>query len=148
MKKFLIAITIAASASYSHSAIAAYTQQTGAQEVQRGEMDFPELDMPAIQGAPKLGPLNMVRGTTKPILTEKHGLAAPALWDWNQDGKLDLLIGEFETCTKDNGFPGGEENGSGIRVYLNQGTPGSPNFTDEFVYAKDTEGAVIEVPQW
>ena len=149
MKKIFIAVTISVSASVlSATSFAAVVQQTEKQEVHKGEMGFPKFVDHAIKGAPKLGPPVLVRGTTKPVLTEKHGLAAPALWDWNNDGKLDLMVGEFETCTEDSGFPGGEENGSAIRVYLNQGTANSPSFTDEFIYAKDTEGNVIEVPQW
>lgn len=149
MKKILIVVTISLSVSVmSQSGFAAFLQQNEKQEVHKGAMGFPEFAGPAIKGAPKLQPPMLVHGATRPVLTEKHGLAAPALWDWNNDGKLDLLIGEFETCTESSDFPGGEEKGSAIRVYLNQGTPTRPSFTDEFVYAKDTQGNVIEVPQW
>ena len=109
------------------------------------EMSFPAL-MPAdIPGAPRLGEPFPVMAGDKPVLTEKHGLAAPALWDWDGDGKRDLLVGEFETNSSD--FPMGAD-GSTIRVYLNVGTDSEPKFTEEFEWARDTEGAIMEVPQW
>ncbi len=113
---------------------------------QADEMSFPEL-MPAdIPGAPKLGEPFLVMAGGKPALTEKHGLAAPALWDWDGDGRRDLLVGEFETNSgKD--FPMGAD-GSAIRVYLNVGTDAEPRFSEEFEWARDTEGTVMEVPQW
>ena len=53
------------------------------------EMNFPEILDAGIPGTPKLGQPFLVTGGSSPILTEKHGLAAPALWDWNGDGKRD-----------------------------------------------------------
>jgi len=110
------------------------------------ENSFPRILDAGIPGTPKLGQPILVTGSTKPILTEKHGLAAPALWDWNGDGKRDLLVGEFETNSGEN-FPMGAD-GSTIRVYLNVGTDDDPKFTDEFEWARDTEGTILEVPQW
>jgi len=110
-----------------------------------GEKSFPEILDAGIPGTPKLGQPILVTGATKPILTQKHGLAAPALWDWNGDGKRDLLVGEFETNSSD--FPMGAD-GSTIRVYLNVGTDADPKFTDEFEWARDTDGTIMEVPQW
>ncbi len=110
------------------------------------EMSFPAL-MPAdIPGAPTLSEPFLVMAGDEPVLTEKHGLAAPALWDWNGDGKRDLLVGEFETNSGDS-FPMGAD-GSTIRVYLNVGTDIEPRFTEEFEWARDTEGTIMEVPQW
>ncbi len=110
------------------------------------EMSFPEILDPGIPGTPKLGEPILVTGSTGPILTEKHGLAAPALWDWNGDGKRDLLVGEFETNSGED-FPMGAD-GSTIRVYLNVGTDGDPKFSDAFEWARDTEDTIMEVPQW
>ena len=110
------------------------------------EMDFPEILDAGIPGSPKLGQPFLVTGDTNPVLTEKHGLAAPALWDWNGDGKRDLLVGEFETNSGEN-YPMGAD-GSTIRVYINVGTDADPKFTDEFEWARDTEGTIMEVPQW
>ena len=110
------------------------------------EMSFPAL-MPAdIPGAPKLSAPFLVMAGEKPVLTEKHGLAAPALWDWDGDGKRDLLVGEFETNAPPE-FPM-RADGSTIRVYLNIGTDSEPRFTEEFEWARDTEGTIMEVPQW
>lgn len=110
------------------------------------EMGFPEILDAGIPGTPKLSQPFLVTGGSTPILTEKHGLAAPALWDWNGDGKRDLLVGEFETNSGEN-FPMGAD-GSTIRVYLNVGTDTDPKFADEFEWARDTEGTIMEVPQW
>ncbi|MYD95792.1 MAG: VCBS repeat-containing protein [Gammaproteobacteria bacterium] len=110
------------------------------------EMDFPRILDAGISGTPKLSEPFLVRGTTEPIRTGKHGLAAPALWDWNGDGKRDLLVGEFETNSGED-FPMGPD-GSTIRVYLNVGTDSEPRFTDEFEWARDTGGTILEVPQW
>ena len=105
-----------------------------------GETDFPEIVDPGIPGTPRLGQPMLVMGDTKPILTEKHGLAAPALWDWNGDSKRDLLVGEFETNSGED-FPMGAD-GSTIRVYLNVGTDSDPKFTDEFEWARDSEDTI------
>ena len=118
---------------------------TLASQIAADETSFPEILDPGIPGTPKLGEPKLIRGGTMPILTEKHGLAAPALWDWNGDGKRDLLVGEFETNSED--FPMGAD-GSTVRVYLNVGTDSAPKFTDEFHWARDTEGTILEVPQW
>ncbi|MCY3605778.1 MAG: FG-GAP-like repeat-containing protein [Gammaproteobacteria bacterium] len=109
------------------------------------EMSFPKLMPVAIPGAPSLSEPLLVMAGDVPVLTEKHGLAAPALWDWDGDGRRDLLVGEFETNSSD--FPMGVE-GSTIRVYLNVGTDSQPRFTEEFEWARDTEGGIMEVPQW
>ena len=110
------------------------------------ETSFPEILDPGIPGTPKLGQPILVMGSAGPILTEKHGLAAPALWDWNGDGKRDLLVGEFETNSGED-FPMGAD-GSTIRVYLNVGADRDPKFTDAFEWARDTKGTIMEVPQW
>ena len=109
------------------------------------EMDFPEFEGASIEGAPTLEAPFLVTGGKSPVLTEKHGLAAPALFDWNGDGKKDLLIGDFET---NYGEPPMGEDGSAVRVYLNIGTEENPQFSSEFEWARDTEGTVLEVPQW
>ena len=110
------------------------------------EMSFPKLEPADIPGAPKLGEPFLVMAGDKPVLTEKHGLAAPALWDWDGDGKRDLLVGEFKTNSGPE-FPMGAD-GSTIRVYLNVGTDSEPRFTDEFEWARDTEDTIMEIPQW
>ena len=112
----------------------------------RGELNFPQFTSTPIPGASELKRPFLVMGGDMPVLTEKHGLAAPALWDWDGDGKRDLLVGDFETNSGDD-FPMGEE-GSAIRVYRNIGTDNNPKFSSEFEWARDIEGTVMEVPQW
>ena len=114
--------------------------------VQADEMSFPKLIPAEIPGAPMLGEPFLVMAGDKPVLTEKHGLAAPALWDWDGDGRRDLLVGEFETNMPPE-FPMGAD-GSTIRVYLNVGTDSDPRFIEEFEWARDIEGKIMEVPQW
>ena len=111
---------------------------------ERGPLGFPELEFEHIEGAPKLNNPILIMGETKPVMTEKHGLCAPALYDWNNDGKRDLLVGEFETTSREHY----SDEGSTIRVYLNIGTDESPKFNDEWEYARDIKGRPLEVDQW
>ena len=57
-------------------------------------------------------------------------IASPYFYDWDGDGLKDLLVGQ-------------EEEGK-IRLYLNSGSPGSPEFTD-FNYMQ-ADGVAISVP--
>src|SRR5688572_16114469 len=91
---------------------------------------FPELVNANIPGAPKLGKPQLIMGKTGPVQGEGMGWAAPAYWDWDGDGKKDLLIGEFAS-----GYEHGHSVGSFIRVYKNTGTAEQPQFSDEFEYA-------------
>ncbi len=102
-----------------------------------GTEDFPELIQPDIPGAPRLAKPMLIKGECKPVMGEGNGWAAPAVFDWNGDGKKDLLIGEFASgmeLANDNNL------GNFIRVYLNKGTDSAPEFTDEFKYAMPAEG--------
>lgn len=58
------------------------------------------------------------------------GYAAPLLVDWDGDGLLDLICGQFDYGR--------------IRFYPNSGTPGSPQFL-EFDYLLDGAG-YLSVP--
>lgn len=101
-------------------------------------LSFPKFKMTKIKGAPKLKAPKSITGTEKQIFTEKHGLAYPNLYDWNKDGLLDLLIGEFETG----------HTGSYIQVHINVGTKRKPEYTGEFEYAKDINGKKISAYYW
>lgn len=110
------------------------------------EMRFPRIVGASVPGAPQLEQPFLVMAGDGPVVTEKHGLAAPALWDWDGDGKRDLLVGEFETNSGED-FPMGAD-GSTMRVYRNVGTDANPKFGPSFQWAKDTAGTIMEVPQW
>lgn len=110
------------------------------------EMSFPEIEGATVEGAPNLQAPFLVMGGESPVKSEKHGLAAPALFDWDGDGKRDLLVGEFETNSGES-FPMGKD-GSTVRVYKNVGTDNAPVFSEEFEWARDTEGTIMEVEQW
>jgi hypothetical protein len=99
---------------------------------EKGPGDFPEFIQPDISGAPKLGRPVLITGDKKPVMGEGHGWAAPAVFDWNGDGKKDLLIGEFASGWE---MANGNVIGNFIRVYLNEGSDSSPEFTDAFKYA-------------
>jgi len=99
---------------------------------------FPRITNTDIPGAPLLGQPMLVTGTEREIRTEKHGLAYPAFYDWNHDGKTDLLLGEFETG----------QTGSDIKVYLNTGTNERPKYTGKYFYATDVKGDTMTSYQW
>ena len=98
--------------------------------------EIKELYFTPIPGAPLLGQPIRVDGSLREIRTEEHGLAYPTLYDWNRDGKQDLLVGEFLTGQ------------SRIKVYLNEGSNRKPKFTGEWFYATDVNGDVISNYQW
>lgn len=94
----------------------------------QGPADLPKLINAGIAGAPELGQPQLIMGKTKPVRGGQHGLAAPAVRDWDGDGLADLLIGEFETGA------------CWIRVYRNIGTKAAPRFEDTFTYAEGRKG--------
>ena len=103
--------------------------------------DFPKLKKlvsTEIPGAITFSQPKLITGTKQEIRTEKHGLIYPAFYDWNKDGKKDLLLGEFETG----------DTGSNIKVYLNKGSKRKPKFTGEYFYATDVKGDTITNYQW
>lgn len=97
---------------------------------------FPVITNTVIAGAPVLQQPKHINGTEQEIRTEKHGLAYPAFYDWNGDGKTDLLVGEFETGA------------SNIKVYLNTGTAKKPKYSGKYFYATDVHGDTISAYQW
>lgn len=60
-----------------------------------------------------LGAPRRILDGAKPIDVEM-GHAAPAVFDFNRDGKKDLLVGQF--------------GGGKMRIYLNRGSNAAPNF--------------------
>ncbi len=121
---------------------------------QQKDIDSKEFIHTEIPGAPRLGKPILITGKSKPVMGEGMGWAAPAVFDWNGDGKKDLLIGEFASgyeMANDNIF------GNLIRVYINVGSDSSPEFTDEYKYAmphvetinaNQTSGTPLSVYLW
>lgn len=103
-----------------------------------GMPKFPLITNTDIPGAPLLGQPMLITGTEREIRTEKHGLAYPAFYDWNHDGKIDLLLGEFETG----------HTGSDIKVFLNTGSNEHPSYTGKYFYATDVKGDTMTTYQW
>lgn len=97
-----------------------------------GPNDFPELINTDIPGAPKLGKPQLIMGETKPVISEGMGWAAPAVYDWNKDGKKDLIIGEFGSGSENKGLAVGHF----LRVYNNEGEDNAPKFSDIFSYGR------------
>ena len=104
-----------------------------------GPNDFPELIQSNIPGAPILGKPQLIMGDTFPVMGEGYGWAAPAVYDWNGDGKKDLLIGEFGSGSENN-----LEIGNLIRVYRNIGSDDAPKFDDFYSYAHGANADIIE----
>ncbi len=100
--------------------------------------EFKEIKSLELAGAPILGKPTLITGTKAEIRSDKHGLAYPTLFDWNKDGKDDLLVGEFETG----------ETGSYVKVYTNKGSNSKPKFSGEFEYATDIKGDTITAYYW
>lgn len=78
-----------------------------------------------------LGPVEFVQANGGDILVP--GWSVPSYAHWDDDGLMDMIVGE-----------GGMAEAGKIRIYLNDGTPDSPNFTDYF-YAQ-SNGADLIVP--
>jgi hypothetical protein len=80
----------------------------------------------------KLSKPILIQGKNKSIKLKGAGYAHPAVYDWNQDGKKDLIIGEFSEK-------------STFRVYLNIGTDAEPKFSGEYFYGKDVDAQLLFV---
>jgi hypothetical protein len=115
-----------------------YAQKSEDKVRSKGYPKIPNLTNANIPGAPILSQPMLITGTEQEIRTEKHGLAYPAFYDWNYDGKVDLLLGEFETG----------KTGSNVKVYLNEGTNKKPKYSGKYFYARDVKGDTITNHQW
>ena len=82
----------------------------------------------AAAGTPALRAPTMVLDGKEPIDVDS-GHATPNVADWDGDGKMDLLVGQF--------------GGGRLRVYLNRGTSAEPSFKGcSFVQAGGTDATV------
>lgn len=100
---------------------------------------FPKLIQPDINGAPVLGKPQLIMGESGPVRSEGNGWAAPEVYDWNQDGKKDLLIGEFSSGIE---HKKGMPFGNFVRFYSNEGEDEGPEFSDDYSYAKGMDGEI------
>lgn len=91
---------------------------------------FPALKFKEIPGAPTLSAPRLITGESGPVKGEGMGWASPAFFDVDQDGKKDLLIGEFGSGIEHRGM----SMGNLVRVYKNIGTAEKPEFSDDFHY--------------
>jgi hypothetical protein len=57
----------------------------------------------------------------------RYGFSYPVVYDWNQDGKKDLIVGMYSAKAK-------------IKIYLNKGTNAKPQFSGEYFYGKGMDG--------
>ena len=74
----------------------------------------PQQDVePAVAGEPKLGEGVKLEAAGEPIDVE-IGHLVPRACDWNNDGRKDLIVGQFKD--------------GAIRLYLNEGTNAAPVF--------------------
>ncbi len=77
----------------------------------------------------KLGPEEIVQADVVDI--QVPGYSVPSYVDWDNDGKKDLIVGV-----------GGNWQSTRIRVYLNQGTPSEPYFSD-YLFIEKSNGKNI-----
>lgn len=119
--------------------ISLFAQNRNEDKIKTKTLPLPkEIKTNEIAGVPILSQPYLLTGYKNEIRTEKHGLIYPAFFDWNKDGKKDLLLGEFETG----------DTGSNIKVYLNEGSDSEPKYSGEYFYATDVKGDTITNHQW
>ena len=95
---------------------------------------FKELNQTYIKGASRLTEPRFIKSGDSILTVGKHGHSAPAIYDWDGDGKLDLLVGEFG---------GGHD--ANILVFKNTGKNKKPIYDSKPYYAKDKTGAKIYI---
>jgi hypothetical protein len=114
----------------------------------QGPEDFPALQFTKIPGAPSLSMPKLIMGDTRPVMAEGMGWASPAFFDIDNDGKKDLLLGEFGSRLEDRGLPAGNF----VRVYKNEGTETAPKFSDIYSYLypmeDESSGTPLSIYTW
>lgn len=91
--------------------------------------EFKKMKNSPIKGAPILSEPVLLRSVDGDVIyVKKLGHAAPALFDWNNDGLNDLIIGEFAY-----------RNDAKCMVYENKGTNINPNYSNKPYYALDSK---------
>lgn len=98
---------------------------------------FPQSAVAQDVKVPPLAEPFLVMAGDEPIAVTT-GHAAPFVYDFNKDGKKDLVVGEFGVKNEESEHPGR------ARVYLNIGTDAAPVFK-EFSYL-EAQGKHASVP--
>lgn len=83
-------------------------------------------------GVPEFAAETQIQANSVPIVVAAH--SSPVLFDWNNDGRVDLIVGE--TLSTGNGQ---------IRVYLNTGTTTNPVFGNSIIAQTNTGDLLIPV---
>lgn len=84
-----------------------------------------------IPGAPQLGTPILIENKKEAIATKGLGWASPAVFDVNNDGLDDLVLGEFGS-----GFEHNAAVGNFLRVYENTGTKTAPAYNKQPYYLR------------
>lgn len=97
--------------------------------------NFKKIKYNIIKGAPQLSEPQFIKDEKgNLIVMGKMGHAAPALFDWDKDGKTDLLIGDFGNGT--NSF---------LHIFKNLGTNRKPIYSKKSIFAKDKNGEIMNI---
>ena len=83
-------------------------------------------------GVPEFAAETQIQANSVPIVVTAN--SSPVLFDWNNDGRVDLIVGE--TLSTGNGQ---------IRVYLNTGTTTNPVFGNSIIAQTNTGDLLIPV---
>lgn len=92
---------------------------------------FEKLSSRDIPGAPKLGKPILLENSNGALFTKGLGWASPAIFDVNNDGLDDLVLGEFGS-----GFEHHAAVGNFLRVYENTGTKNEPVYNKPSYYLR------------
>lgn len=112
-----------------------FSTQNFAQSKNIYKFEFKEIKHTVIKGAPKLSaPEFIVDENGMPITVGKSAYSAPLIYDWDGDGKKDILIGEF-----------GHAKESNIVIHLNKGSNKKPKYSSTSFYAKDKMGEKLYI---
>ena len=111
------------------------------------ETSFPEILDPGIPGHPQTGSANPDPGRHDTHPHREARARRPGAVGLERRWQARPSSSASSKPTRGRTSPWGAD-GSTIRVYLNVGTDADPKFTDEFEWARDTEGTILEVPQW
>lgn len=97
--------------------------------------ELKRVEFNVIDGAPRFKQPRFITDENGDMLSvEKNGYAHPLVYDWNGDGKKDILIGEY-----------GAKYESNIKVFENIGSAKKPVYSSEFYYAEDIKGDKLAI---